>query len=89
MVLPLVAITVTTFRLFCRVRQGRLWIDDLWATFAMIFILALLIVDWLYLQDYSEPCFVAHDACHLLKTPRQNSSKRDGSAVLHVCSLIS
>ncbi|KAG2747311.1 hypothetical protein P692DRAFT_201867081 [Suillus brevipes Sb2] len=54
MVLPLVAITVTTFRLYCRVRQGRLWIDDLWATFAMAFILALLIVDWLYLQDYDK-----------------------------------
>lgn len=53
-VLPLVAIAVTSFRLYCRVRQGRLWIDDLWATFAMIFILALLIVDWLYLQDYDK-----------------------------------
>ncbi|KAG2356952.1 hypothetical protein BDR07DRAFT_1421775 [Suillus spraguei] len=52
MVLPLVAITVTSFRLYCRMQQGRLWIDDLWATFAMIFILALLVVDWLYLQNY-------------------------------------
>ncbi|KAG1886530.1 hypothetical protein F4604DRAFT_1276779 [Suillus subluteus] len=51
MVLPLVAITVTSFRLYCRVRQGRLWLDDLWAIFGMVFILALLVVDWLYLQD--------------------------------------
>ncbi|KAG1770339.1 hypothetical protein EV702DRAFT_1140027 [Suillus placidus] len=54
MVLPLVAITVTSFRLYCRVRQGRLWIDDLWATFAMMFILVLLVVDWLYLQAFDQ-----------------------------------
>ncbi|KAG2040536.1 hypothetical protein BDR03DRAFT_1031361 [Suillus americanus] len=58
MVLPLVAIIVTSFRLYCRVRQGRLWLDDLWATFGMTFILALLVVDWLYLQAYGEPYFV-------------------------------
>jgi hypothetical protein len=51
-----VAIAVTTFRLYCRVRQGRLWIDDLWATLAMIFVFALLVVDWLYLADFGEPC---------------------------------
>ncbi|KAG1809634.1 uncharacterized protein BJ212DRAFT_1279157, partial [Suillus subaureus] len=45
MVLPLVAIIVTSFRLYCRVRRGRLWLDDLWATFAMVFILGLFIVD--------------------------------------------
>ncbi|KAG1866211.1 hypothetical protein F4604DRAFT_1779364 [Suillus subluteus] len=52
MVLHLVAIIVTSFRLYCRVRQGRLWIDDLWASFAMIFSLAQLVVDWLYLHAY-------------------------------------
>ncbi|KAG2035792.1 hypothetical protein BDR03DRAFT_983437 [Suillus americanus] len=54
MVLPLVAIVVTSFRLYCRARQGRLWIDDLWATIAMIFTLGLLVVDWLYLQAYEK-----------------------------------
>ncbi|KAG2040525.1 hypothetical protein BDR03DRAFT_129298 [Suillus americanus] len=54
MVLPLVAIIVTSFRLYCRVRKGRLWLDDLWATFAMIFILGLLVVDWLYLESYDK-----------------------------------
>ncbi|KAG2040526.1 hypothetical protein BDR03DRAFT_915602, partial [Suillus americanus] len=73
MVLPLVAISVTSFRLYCRVRQGRLWLDDLWATFAMIFILGLLVVDWLYLESYGEPCFAAYDSYHFLKTPRQIS----------------
>ncbi|KAG2141421.1 uncharacterized protein EDB93DRAFT_1241775 [Suillus bovinus] len=48
--MPLVAIAVTSFRLYCRARQRRLWIDDLWATFAMIFIFALLVVNSLYLQ---------------------------------------
>ncbi|KAG2356948.1 hypothetical protein BDR07DRAFT_1421761 [Suillus spraguei] len=52
MVLPLVAITVTSFRLYCRIQHGRLWFDDLWATFAMIFTFALLVIDWLYLQNY-------------------------------------
>jgi len=88
-VLPLVAIAVTSFRLFCRARQGRLWIDDVWASFAMMFILALLVVDWLYLEDYGEPCFIVHDTYHLLKTPRQISSRRKGSTVLYVCSLVS
>jgi hypothetical protein len=88
MVLPLVAIIVTTFRLYCRVRQRRLWIDDLWAALAMIFTLALFIVDWLYLQAYGEPCFVVCDTYHFLKMPRNFSSRCKGSTVLHVCSLI-
>ncbi|KAG0702267.1 hypothetical protein DFH29DRAFT_509122 [Suillus ampliporus] len=54
MVLPIVATIVTSFRLYVRARQGRLWIDDAWATCAMIFDVALLIVDWLYLQDYAK-----------------------------------
>ncbi|KAG2048141.1 hypothetical protein BDR06DRAFT_984915 [Suillus hirtellus] len=58
MVMPLVAATVTSFRLYCRARQGRLWIDDLWATFAMLSILTLLIVNWIYMEAYGEPRFL-------------------------------
>ncbi|KAG0702277.1 hypothetical protein DFH29DRAFT_875316 [Suillus ampliporus] len=53
-VLPIVATIVTSFRLYIRARQRRLWIDDAWATCAMIFDVALSIVDWLYLQDYEK-----------------------------------
>lgn len=54
MAMPLVAVTVTLFRLYCRARQGRLWIDDLWATFAMLFTLVQLIVNWIYLEAYEK-----------------------------------
>ncbi|KAG2104354.1 uncharacterized protein F5147DRAFT_704035 [Suillus discolor] len=53
-VMPLVAAIVTSFRLYCRARQGHLWIDDLWATFAMLFILTLLIVNWIYMEAYEK-----------------------------------
>ncbi|KAG1785744.1 uncharacterized protein HD556DRAFT_1249330 [Suillus plorans] len=58
MAMPLVAATVTSFRLYCRARQGRLWIDDLWATFAMLSILTLTIANWIYMEDYGEPRFL-------------------------------
>jgi hypothetical protein len=77
MVLPLVVIIVTTFCLYCHVWQRHLWINDLWAALAMIFTLALFIIDLLYLQAYGEPCFVVCDTYHFLKIP------------LHVCSLVS
>ena len=52
MVLPIIATVVTLFRLFERTRQGRLWFDDAWALLAMVFVIGLMVVDWLYLRDY-------------------------------------
>ncbi|KAH7884166.1 hypothetical protein F5I97DRAFT_2047581 [Phlebopus sp. FC_14] len=54
MVLPILATVVTSFRLFERTRQGRLWLDDGWAALAMVFNVALLVVDFLYLHDYAQ-----------------------------------
>ncbi|KAG2029953.1 hypothetical protein BDR03DRAFT_987420 [Suillus americanus] len=54
-VLSIVAVIVTSFRLCIRARQKRLWIDDAWAALCMIFHFILLIVDCLYLQDYGLP----------------------------------
>ncbi|KAG1733114.1 hypothetical protein EDB19DRAFT_1831053 [Suillus lakei] len=51
-VLTIVAVIVTSLRLYVRVRQNRLWIDDAWAALGMIFDFILLIADCLYLQDY-------------------------------------
>jgi hypothetical protein len=51
-VLTIVAVIVTSFRLYLRAREKRLWIDDAWAALGMIFNFILLIVDCLYLQDY-------------------------------------
>lgn len=51
-ILPILAVIVTTFRLVERTRQGRLWLDDLWAAFAMLFMIALLVTNALYLYDY-------------------------------------
>ena len=51
-VLPIVATVVTSFRLFQRMRQGRLWLDDAWAMLAMVFVISLMVTDWLYLRDY-------------------------------------
>ncbi|KAI6156755.1 hypothetical protein BKA82DRAFT_166109, partial [Pisolithus tinctorius] len=53
-IMPIAATGVTLFRLFVRMRQGRLWLDDAWAALAMIFNFIFLVVDWLYLKDYSE-----------------------------------
>ncbi|KAG2144229.1 hypothetical protein DEU56DRAFT_235986 [Suillus clintonianus] len=53
-VFTLVAIIATSFRLYVRVRQGRLWIDDAWATLGMIFNFTLLVALCLYLQDYKK-----------------------------------
>lgn len=51
-VLPIIATVITSFRLSERMRQGRLWLDDAWAIFAMIFNIGLMTADWLYLRDY-------------------------------------
>ncbi|KAG1884276.1 hypothetical protein F4604DRAFT_1676930 [Suillus subluteus] len=51
-VLTIVAVITTSFRLSVRARQKRLWIDDAWAALGMIFNFILVIVDCLYLQDY-------------------------------------
>ncbi|KAG1840055.1 hypothetical protein DFJ58DRAFT_94987 [Suillus subalutaceus] len=51
-VLSIVAVIVTSFRLCIRARHKRLWIDDAWAALCMIFTFILSIVDCLYLQDY-------------------------------------
>ncbi|KAG2031155.1 hypothetical protein BDR03DRAFT_986583 [Suillus americanus] len=51
-VLTIVAVITTSFRLCVRARQKRLWIDDAWAALGMIFNFILVIVDCLYLQDY-------------------------------------
>ncbi|KIK32730.1 hypothetical protein CY34DRAFT_18840 [Suillus luteus UH-Slu-Lm8-n1] len=51
-VITIIAIIVTSFRLYVRVRQGRLWIDDAWATLGMMFDFILLITLCLYMQDY-------------------------------------
>ncbi|KAG2144231.1 hypothetical protein DEU56DRAFT_754297 [Suillus clintonianus] len=51
-VITIVATIATSFRLYVRVRQGRLWIDDAWATLGMIFNFTLLVTICLYLQDY-------------------------------------
>jgi len=53
-VLPVVATIVTLFRLFERVRQGRLWLDDAWAAFAMISNIILMVANWLYLHDFAK-----------------------------------
>ncbi|KAG1778167.1 hypothetical protein EV702DRAFT_190738 [Suillus placidus] len=53
-VLTIVAVIVTSFRLCIRARQKRLWIDDAWAALSMIFNSMLLIADCMYLQDYEE-----------------------------------
>lgn len=53
-ILTIVAVIVTSFRLYVRVRQVRLWIDDAWATLGMIFDFILLVADCLYLQDYEK-----------------------------------
>jgi hypothetical protein len=53
-VLTIVVVIVTSFRLFIRARQKRLWIDDAWAALGMILSFMLLIAECLYLQDYGE-----------------------------------
>ncbi|KAG1860960.1 hypothetical protein F4604DRAFT_1508120, partial [Suillus subluteus] len=46
-VLTIVAVIVTSFRLCIRARQKRLWVDNAWAALCMIFNIMLLIVDCL------------------------------------------
>lgn len=53
-VITITAIVVTSFRLYVRVRQRRLWIDDAWATLGMIFDFTLLVALCLYLQDFEK-----------------------------------
>ncbi|KAI6156773.1 hypothetical protein BKA82DRAFT_1002503 [Pisolithus tinctorius] len=53
LVLPIAAVVVTSFRLFLRMRQRRLWLDDAWAALAMVFNIVFLVVNWLYLADYA------------------------------------
>ncbi|KAG2747542.1 hypothetical protein P692DRAFT_20834569 [Suillus brevipes Sb2] len=53
-VITIIAIIVTSFRLYVRVRQGRLWIDDAWATLGMIFDFILLVTLCLYMQDFDK-----------------------------------
>jgi hypothetical protein len=86
-VIAIVAIIVTSFRLWIRVRQGRLWIDDAWATLGMIFDFVLLVADGLYLQDYGERLHGVYVAYILLKKRRKIPSKHKGSIILYVCSL--
>ncbi|KAF8437245.1 hypothetical protein L210DRAFT_3682681, partial [Boletus edulis BED1] len=54
LVLPITATVVTSFRLFERARQARLWLDNAWAALAMILNIIFLIVNWLYLHDYAQ-----------------------------------
>ncbi|KAG1737309.1 hypothetical protein EDB19DRAFT_987491 [Suillus lakei] len=51
-VLPIVATVVTSFRLYCRARRHLLWIDDAWATCAMLFNITLMVCSALYLRGY-------------------------------------
>ncbi|KAG2747541.1 hypothetical protein P692DRAFT_20834567 [Suillus brevipes Sb2] len=53
-VITIIATVVTSFRLYVRVRQRRLWIDDAWATLGMIFDFTLLVALCLYLQDFEK-----------------------------------
>ncbi|KAI6156816.1 hypothetical protein BKA82DRAFT_148391, partial [Pisolithus tinctorius] len=53
-VLPIAATVVTSFRLFVRTRQRRLWLDDAWAAIAMVFIIVWMVIGWLYLDDYGD-----------------------------------
>ncbi|KAI5996854.1 hypothetical protein F5J12DRAFT_346810 [Pisolithus orientalis] len=53
LVMPAAAMVITSFRLFVRWRQGRLWLDDAWAALAMVFNVGFLVVVWLYLHDYA------------------------------------
>jgi hypothetical protein len=53
-IITIIATVVTSFRLYVRVRQRRLWIDDAWATLGMIFDFILLVALCLYLQDFGE-----------------------------------
>ncbi|KAI6156781.1 hypothetical protein BKA82DRAFT_712343 [Pisolithus tinctorius] len=52
-VLPIAAMVVTSFRLFVRMRQCRLWLDDVWAALAIVFDIISLAAFWLYLHDYA------------------------------------
>ncbi|KAG1725772.1 hypothetical protein EDD22DRAFT_450593 [Suillus occidentalis] len=53
-IITIIATVVTSFRLYVRVRQRRLWIDDAWATLGMIFDFILLVALCLYLQDFEK-----------------------------------
>ncbi|KAI6156803.1 hypothetical protein BKA82DRAFT_4049863 [Pisolithus tinctorius] len=53
-VLLITAPVVTSFRLFLRMRQRRLWLDDAWAVLAMVFNTSFLVAIWLYLHDYAQ-----------------------------------
>jgi hypothetical protein len=88
-VLTIVAAIITSFRLCIRARQKRLWINDAWAALGMIFNFTLLIVDFLYLQDYSECLRGVYVAYILLKKRRKIPSRHKGSIILYVCSLSS
>ncbi|KAI6156778.1 hypothetical protein BKA82DRAFT_1002513 [Pisolithus tinctorius] len=52
-VLPVIATVVTSFRLFLRIRQHRLWLDDAWAALAMVLNVVYMVVGSLYLDDYA------------------------------------
>ncbi|KAI5996831.1 hypothetical protein F5J12DRAFT_346201 [Pisolithus orientalis] len=52
-VLPMAATVVTSFRLFVRTRQRRLWFDDAWVALAMVFNIIWMVAGWLYLDDYA------------------------------------
>ncbi|KAG2029959.1 hypothetical protein BDR03DRAFT_1096170 [Suillus americanus] len=53
-VITIMAITITSFRLYVRMQQGRMWIDDAWATLGMSFDFILLVALCLYLEDYEK-----------------------------------
>ncbi|KAG2066007.1 hypothetical protein BDR04DRAFT_1059920 [Suillus decipiens] len=53
-IITILAIIVTSFRLYVRVRQKRLWIDDAWAALGMTFNFILLVALCLYLQDFEK-----------------------------------
>ncbi|KAG2356662.1 hypothetical protein BDR07DRAFT_431933 [Suillus spraguei] len=53
-IITILAIIVTSFRLYVRVRQRRLWIDDAWAALGMTFNFILLVALCLYLQDFEK-----------------------------------
>ncbi|KAG1884293.1 hypothetical protein F4604DRAFT_1574803 [Suillus subluteus] len=83
-VLTIVAVIVTSFRLCIRAQQKRLWVDDVWVALCMIFNIMLLIVDCLYLQDYGKHLRNVYVAYILLKKHRKIPSRRKGSIILYV-----
>ncbi|KAI6156791.1 hypothetical protein BKA82DRAFT_148493, partial [Pisolithus tinctorius] len=80
-VLLSVSAVVTSFRLFVRMRQGRLWLDDAWAALAMMINIGFLVVLWLYLQDYGDIVTFSAGAS-LTNSPSQNGARSSRISIL-------